>query len=120
MEKKRIIKSYEKLTPELQEQLREQYPYGYSNKLIRLNNSKKETFFAVPLETEDTTYMVKVQIEKIKKHENSADEFHFNVGDSDFDNTSSAEKETESYNDDSYDDSKDPSYEPNYDEDPEV
>jgi hypothetical protein len=117
MEKKRIIKSYEKLTPDLQEKLRELYPFGFSNKLIRLNNSKNDTFFAVPLDTDDTTYMVKVQIEKIKKHDDSEDEFHFSVGDNEFDNTSN-ERETESYKD-SYDDSKDPSYEPNYDEDPE-
>ncbi len=116
MEKKRIIKSYEKLSTELQDQLREQYPYGFSNKLIRLNNSKNETFFAVPLETDDTIYMVKVQIEKIKKHNDSDDEFHFSVGDDDFDNTSNQENETESYSD-NYDDSKDPSYEPNYDDD---
>jgi len=117
MEKKRIIKSYEKLSPDLQELLKQQYPYGFSNKLIRLNNARNETFFAVPLDTEDATYMVKVQIEKIKKHEDQEDEFHFNVGDDDFDNPSA--EETDSYNDD-YDDSKDPSYEPNYGEDPDM
>lgn len=119
MEKKRIIKSYEKLTPDLQELLKQQYPYGFSNKLIRLNNARNETFFAVPLDTADATYMVKVQIEKIKKHEDSGDEFHFNVGDEDFDNNTNNE-ESENYNDDNYDDSKDPSYEPNYGEDPEM
>ena len=117
MEKKRIIKSYEKLDPELQERLKELYPYGYSNKLIRLNNSKNETFFAVPLETEDTTYMVKVQVEKIKKFDDSEDEFHFSVGDDDFDNSTSESSEDPGYDDD---DSKDPSYEPNYDDDPDL
>ncbi|MGK7397590.1 MAG: hypothetical protein ACNS62_23635 [Candidatus Cyclobacteriaceae bacterium M3_2C_046] len=109
MEKKRIIKSYEKLSSELQDKLRDQYPYGFSNKLIRLNNSKNETFFAVPLETDDTTYMVKVQIEKIKRHDDADDEFHFSVGDEEFDSTSESSPDV-------FDDSNDPSYNPNYDE----
>ena len=108
-EKKKIIKSYEKLSPELQNLLKETYPYGYSNKLIRLSNAKNETFFAVPLETDDTTYMVKVHIDKIKKQKNSDDEIHFSLGEE-------GDDYTVDENDDDYDQLNDASYNPNYDD----
>jgi hypothetical protein len=108
MEKKRIIKSYEKLTQELQELMKEKYPYGYSNKLISLNNANNERFYAVPLETEDTTYLIKVQVEKIKKHSDSDDQIFFNVDDEDYD-----EQAKENFSDF---DLPDDSYEKTYDD----
>lgn len=106
--KKRIIKSFEKLSPELQDRLKESYPYGYSNQLIRLNNAKNETFFAVPLETDDTMYMVKVHIDKVKRQKNADDEFHFSLGEEGDDYTVSEEADFEP---------DDPSYDNNYDDD---
>lgn len=110
MEKKKIIKSYENLSPDLQELLNETYKFGYSNKIVRLSNAKNETFFAVPLDTEDTTYMVKVQPEKPKKSANAAkDDFFSNEEEGD-------ELSDDSDVDSDSNESSDPSYEPNYDD----
>jgi len=87
--KKRIIKSYEKLSKDLKFMLLDIYPEGYSNQLIRLTNSQGENYFAVPLETEDTVYMVKVHIDKVKKQKNTEDEFHFTLGEEEDDYTTS-------------------------------
>ncbi len=108
MDKKKVIKSYENLSPELQEMLDEKYKYGYSNSIVRLSNARNETFFAVPLETEDANYMVKVQPEKPKKGATAKDDIFSNEeeGDESNDDTDHDNQETEN----------DPSYEPNYDD----
>ena len=115
--KKRIIKSYEKLAPDLQDQLNEIYPYGYSNQLIRLTNSQGENYFAVPLETDDTVYMVKVHIGKVKKQKNADDEFHFSLGEEGDDYTTTDDPMSDDYNNDNNSESNDPSYDPKYGED---
>jgi hypothetical protein len=109
MEKKKIIKSFDNLTADLQQELKERYPYGYGNKLIRLQNAKKENFFVVPLEMEDVTYMVKVQLEKPKKKVVEEEE--------EFDNTKEDSEEKEGGDDDDEQaGGKEASYEPNYDD----
>lgn len=115
--KKRIIKSYEKLSPELQGFLNDTYPYGYSNQLIRLTNSQGENYFAVPLETDDTVYMVKVHIDKVKKQKNADDEFHFSLGEEGDDYTTSEDPLSDDYDNQSNNGSDDPSYDPKYGED---
>lgn len=110
--KKRVIKSYEKLSPELQDLMNDTYPQDYSNKLIRLTNAKGENYFAVPLETEDTVYMVKVHVEKVKKQKHADDEFHFSLGEEGDDYTTSDDPTA-----DDYEKNGDTSYEPKFDED---
>lgn len=110
METKRIIKSYENLTPELKELMKEKYPYGYANKLIRLTNARNETFFAVPLETEGSNYMVKVPLEKPKKKTED---------DNLFSNDEEGKDNEDARGDDDDEHSEkgaDPSYSPNYDD----
>lgn len=109
MDKKRVIKSYENLSPELQEMLNEKYKYGYSNSIVRLSNAKNETFFAVPLETEDANYMVKVQPQKPKKVSSEKDDLFPNDDEKD-------ELDNDDLESDSSESESDPSYEPNYDD----
>lgn len=73
MEKKRIIKSYDKLTPELKKMLKQQYPDGYADDIIKLTNAKKEVFFAIPLETEDYVYLIKLETQKVINDDNTED-----------------------------------------------
>jgi hypothetical protein len=107
MEKKRIIKSFEKLSPEQQELFRELYARGFGNNLIRLNNAQGVPFFTVPLETEDAMLLVKVELPKPKKvveEDDDADSDSF-----DDDDSSSEEEDFDSG------DTEDPSYEPDFD-----
>lgn len=62
--KKRIIKSLENLSGELQELLREQYPNGYESSITRITNAKNEPIFVFPLETADSVYLVKLPATK--------------------------------------------------------
>ncbi|MEL7005775.1 MAG: hypothetical protein AAFN93_24055 [Bacteroidota bacterium] len=62
MEKKRVIKSLEKLDPSLKSRLIEEYPDGFEDYLRRLTSAKNEPFYVVPLETDETNYLVKIAV----------------------------------------------------------
>lgn len=46
---------------ELLAQLNDQYPYGYNEHLLRFTNSKGESISALPFETDDIYYLVKIE-----------------------------------------------------------
>jgi len=58
--KKKIIKKYELLAPELVSLIEETYPDGFEDKLITFQSPKGELEIALPLETDDAIYMVKM------------------------------------------------------------
>lgn len=60
--KKRLIVSYHNLPVELQEELKRQYPLGYTDKMIRIEKGPGDFFYAVLLETPDINYLVKVDV----------------------------------------------------------
>lgn len=64
MEKKRVIKSLENLDPAIRVLLKKEYPDGFENSLMRLTNAQNEPFFVVPLETDETNYLVKIAVTK--------------------------------------------------------
>lgn len=68
--KKRVVTSYSNLTPELQDAFKEKYPFGYTDYMIRIDKPNGDFFYGVRLETEDTSYLVKVNV----KIDNKSDE----------------------------------------------
>jgi len=74
MDKKRVIKSLEKIDNELKARLKRTYPDGFEDNLIRLTNAKNEPIFCVPLETDDTAYLIKVAVTKNSDGEYELDE----------------------------------------------
>ncbi len=60
--KKRLIISYEKLMEELKEMFKEVYAEGYTSHIQKIEKPNGETIFVVPLETEDSVYMVKMDV----------------------------------------------------------
>ena len=58
--KAKVIKDYEKLSDELLERLKEEYPNGYSNYIIQFPNKAGKMVRAIELETEDTLYMIRL------------------------------------------------------------
>lgn len=62
--KKRLIKSLDNLSEDLKELIKRQYPNGYESNITRIVSPKKEQLFVFPLETEDTTYLVKIPVTK--------------------------------------------------------
>lgn len=60
MAKKKVIVDYKNVPEEVLQLLAEKYPHGYNKAIIKFQNAKNETVSAVPIETEDTSYLVKV------------------------------------------------------------
>lgn len=60
--KPRVIKDYDKLDPETQEKIKLEYPSGYSESLIYFTNKEGKRVSALPFETEDKYYLVRMTI----------------------------------------------------------
>lgn len=62
MEKKKVIVSYNNLPPDVIEAIRIQYPDGYANYIKKFPKPNNDFFHAITVETEDTIYLVKVNV----------------------------------------------------------
>ena len=60
--KKHLVTSYNNLAPEIQDQVRIKYPAGFAEAMIRVDKPNGDFFYAVPFETEDTAYLVKIDV----------------------------------------------------------
>lgn len=69
MDKKRIIVDYKNVTNEILDALNNAYPNGYEGKVIKFKNAKGETISAVPVETADSNYLVKISAQLESKME---------------------------------------------------
>ena len=90
--------SFANLPEELQEEVKKLYPYGYNEAMMRIEKPNGDFFYAVPFETDEVSYLVKVAV-KIDDHIDEeedkdyysddlkgADEFADNEEDEDIDN----------------------------------
>jgi len=73
--KPRVIKDYDKLPLELQEQIKLEYPFGFSDNLIRFTNKDGLIVSALPFETEDKYYMVRMTVGEAIKIVEDDDDF---------------------------------------------
>jgi hypothetical protein len=62
MDRKRVIISYSNLPAEALEALKKKYPLGYTNFVMKVNTGKDSFFYAVTVDTEDASYLVKVPV----------------------------------------------------------
>ncbi len=60
--KKRIVTSYKNLSEELKEEVKRQYPNGYTDSMLRIDKGPGDFFYAIMLETPDTSYLIKVDV----------------------------------------------------------
>ena len=60
--KKRLVTSFNNLAPELQEAVKAAYPLGYTDYMMRVDKLNGDFFFAVPFETEEISYLVKIDV----------------------------------------------------------
>ena len=60
--KKRLVTSFNNLAPELQEAVKAAYPLGYNDYMMRIDKPNGDFFFAVPFETEEISYLVKIDV----------------------------------------------------------
>jgi len=71
--KKRIIKKLEQLSDELLNLIKKQYPEGYEDSLITFNTPKGEIEVGLPLETDDTIYLIKMPKNSIPSDDDEDD-----------------------------------------------
>lgn len=64
--KPRVIKDYEKLDAAIQERIKEAFPNGYGNALISITNKDGMLISALPFETDDRYYLVKMPVREAK------------------------------------------------------
>ncbi len=60
--KKRVVISYNNLSPELQAELKKAYPLGFTDSMIRIEKGAGAFFYAVVFETPEVNYLVKVDV----------------------------------------------------------
>ena len=60
--KKRLVVSFNNLPAELQEEVKQFYPAGYFDAMIRIDKPTGDFFYAVPFETEEISYLVKIDV----------------------------------------------------------
>ena len=65
--KPRIVKDFEKLDPEIQEQIKLGYPEGFFNHLISYYDKDGVRRSALPFETEDKYYLVRMSVVEAKQ-----------------------------------------------------
>jgi hypothetical protein len=58
--KKRIIKKYEQLSEDVLKLIKERYPDGYEENLISIPLPSGELALALPLETEEISYLIRM------------------------------------------------------------
>ena len=83
MAKRFVIKDYKSMTPDLMALLVEAYPDGFEYDTEYFTNAKGERVEAVPLETEDTKYLIKVSTTLVQKFESYDEDEDDNDSDSD-------------------------------------
>lgn len=60
MAKKRIVLDYEKLSVEIVNRIKQEYPNGYKENLITFTNAQGRYVSALPLETEEIYYLIRM------------------------------------------------------------
>ncbi len=71
--KPRVIKDFEKLDAAVQERIKDAFPAGYGNALISITNKDGMLISALPFETEDRYYLVKMPVRDAKIVEDDDD-----------------------------------------------
>ncbi len=60
--KKRLVVSAQNLPEELQAELKIKYPDGFNEHMIRIEKGFNDFFYAVTLETDEISYLVKLNV----------------------------------------------------------
>ena len=61
--KKHIVATFHNLSAELQEAVKQQYPLGFTEAMMRVDKPNGGFFYAVPFDTEDVAYLVKIDVQ---------------------------------------------------------
>jgi len=62
VQKKRLVVSYKNCTDEVLQAIKEKYPNGYGDAIIKVDKPNGEFFHAITIDFEDICYLVKVNV----------------------------------------------------------
>lgn len=65
--KPRVIKDYDALDKNIQEQIKLMYPFGFSQHLITYTNKEGLLVSALPFETDEKYYLVRMTLKEARK-----------------------------------------------------
>lgn len=71
MAKKRIVKNYEALAPDTLEDLKEKYPNGYEQHLIKYTDKDGKLVSALPFETDEIYYLIRMTVQEAKRYDSA-------------------------------------------------
>lgn len=64
--KPRVLKAFENLDDEIKERIKLEYPTGFHEHLIKFQNKEGNMVSALPFETEEKYYLVKMSVQEAK------------------------------------------------------
>jgi len=73
--RKKLIINYANVTPDLMEAIRKKYPLGWINNTIKVPMAGGTFFFAITLDTEEASYLIKVPVKIDTKSDKDEDFF---------------------------------------------
>jgi len=75
MSKPRVIKDYDKLEDAVTTAIKLSYPYGFETKLIQFKNKEGKLISALPFETEDYYYLIRMTQDEARNIMEEDDDF---------------------------------------------
>ncbi len=79
MAKKRIIKDYDAISPEILVNVKLKYPTGYADHLVSYSDREGKKVSALPFETEDAHYLIRMTIIEAKRLVKDEDELEDDI-----------------------------------------
>lgn len=73
--RKKLIINYANVSPELMEAIRKKYPLGWINNTIKVPQAGGTFFYAITLDTEEASYLIKVPVKVDTKTDKDEDFF---------------------------------------------
>lgn len=67
MAKKKIVVNYDNLPNGVLGLIEKQYPEGWANHVMKVKGAKDTYFYAILVDTEDVSYLIKVKVKKDRK-----------------------------------------------------
>ena len=74
--KKRLVTSYNNLTTEQQEAVKILYPRGFAEVMTRIDKPNGDFFYVVPYETDEVSYLVKIDVKIDDSSDDVDDDFY--------------------------------------------
>ena len=89
-QKKRLVISYKNCSAEVIQAIKEKYPLGYGDEIIKVEKPNGDFFYAITIDFEDISYLVKVDV---KIDNLTAEEFEKQFGSTSGDDSESGDFE---------------------------